>query len=105
MANSCENCNKYSDSVKLEISGLAGNCKFLKKACVLCTSSALRSKEVLHFLEHLSFPGGTRWRSWLRHCATSRKVAGSIPDYIIGIFHRHNPSGRTMALGSTQSLT
>ena len=24
--------------------------------------------------------GGTRWRSWLRHCATSRKVAGSIPD-------------------------
>jgi hypothetical protein len=20
---------------------------------------------------------GTRWRSWLRHCATSRKVAGS----------------------------
>jgi hypothetical protein len=24
--------------------------------------------------------GGTRWRNWLRHCATSRKVAGSIPD-------------------------
>ena len=21
----------------------------------------------------------TRWRSWLRHCATNRKVAGSIP--------------------------
>ena len=31
--------------------------------------------------------GGTRWRSWLRHCATSRKVAGSIPDGAIGIFH------------------
>ena len=30
---------------------------------------------------------GTRWRSWLRHCATSRKVAGSIPDGVIGIFH------------------
>jgi hypothetical protein len=28
----------------------------------------------------------------LRHCATSRKVAGSIPDGVIGIFH---PSGRT----------
>jgi len=27
------------------------------------------------------------WRSWLRHCATSRKVAGSIPDDVIGIFH------------------
>jgi len=29
----------------------------------------------------------TRWRSWLRHCATNRKVAGSIPDGVIGIFH------------------
>jgi len=28
-----------------------------------------------------------RWRSWLRHCATSRKVAGSIPDGVIGIFN------------------
>jgi hypothetical protein len=42
---------------------------------------------------------------WLRHCATNRKVAGSIPDGVIGIFHWHNPSGRTMALGSTQTLT
>jgi len=29
----------------------------------------------------------TRWRSWLRHCATSRMVAGSIPHGVIGIFH------------------
>ena len=43
--------------------------------------------------------GGTRWRSWLRHRATSRKVAGSIPDDVNGIFHWHNPSGRTVALG------
>jgi len=42
-----------------------------------------------------------RWRSWLRHCATSRKVAGSIPDGVFGIF----PSDRTMALGLTQPLT
>jgi hypothetical protein len=28
----------------------------------------------------------TRWyRSWLRHCATRLKVAGSIPDEVIGI--------------------
>jgi hypothetical protein len=47
----------------------------------------------------------TRWRSWLRHCATSRKVAGSIPDGVIGIFYSLNPSRRTMALGSTQPLT
>ena len=37
--------------------------------------------------------------------ATSRTVAGSIPDGVIGIFHCHNPSGRTMAPGLTQPLT
>jgi len=31
--------------------------------------------------------------------------AGSIPDGVIGFFHWHNPSGSTMALGSTQLLT
>ena len=30
---------------------------------------------------------GTRWLSCLRHCAASRRVAGSIPDDVIGIFH------------------
>jgi hypothetical protein len=39
----------------------------------------------------------------LIHCATNREVAGSIPDSITKIFHRHNPSGRTMALGLTAS--
>jgi hypothetical protein len=48
---------------------------------------------------------GPRWRSWLRHCATNRRVTGSIPDGVIGFFHWHNPVGRTMALGSTQPLT
>ena len=45
------------------------------------------------------------WHSWLRHCASSRKVAGSIPDSVIGIFHGQIPSGRTMALGLIQPLT
>ena len=34
---------------------------------------------------------------------TNWKVAGLIPDGVIGILHWHNPSGRTMALGSTQA--
>ena len=42
---------------------------------------------------------------WLRRCVTNRKVAGSIPDGVIVIFHWHNPSDRTMALASTQPLT
>jgi hypothetical protein len=44
---------------------------------------------------------GTRWRSWLRHSATSRKDGGSIPDDVFGIF----PSNRTMDLGSIQPVT
>jgi hypothetical protein len=24
---------------------------------------------------------------WLRHCATNQKIAGSIPDGVIGIFY------------------
>jgi hypothetical protein len=36
---------------------------------------------------------------WLRHCATNRKVAESIPDSVIGIFYWHNSFGCTMTLG------
>jgi hypothetical protein len=42
---------------------------------------------------------------WLRHCTTSRKVAGSIPDGVTGIFHWHNSSSHTMAMGLSQPLT
>ena len=30
---------------------------------------------------------GTAGAQWLRRCATIRKVAGSIPDDVIGLFH------------------
>jgi hypothetical protein len=33
--------------------------------------------------------GGTAVAQWLRRCATNRKVAGSIPDGVTGIFHWH----------------
>ena len=38
------------------------------------------------------------------HDATRRKVAGSIPGGVIGIFHWHNSSGYTMTLRTTQPL-
>jgi hypothetical protein len=44
------------------------------------------------------------WRIWLKHCATSREVAGSIPDWFIAIFHWFNPSCYTMAPELTQPL-
>jgi hypothetical protein len=37
--------------------------------------------------------------SWLRHCATSRKVAGLIPDGVTGIFYWHKPSRLHYGLG------
>jgi len=58
-----------------------------------------------NYCYHCMFYWGTQWCSWLRHCATSRKVAGSIPGGVIGTFHWHNPSSRTMALASTQLQT
>jgi hypothetical protein len=48
---------------------------------------------------------GTRLRSWLRYYATSRKVAGSIPNDVTGFFNWPNPSIRTMALWSTPPVT
>jgi hypothetical protein len=48
----------------------------------------------LAFEEHRRYFTGIlllRWATavaqWLRYCATNRKVAGSIPDGVIGIFH------------------
>jgi hypothetical protein len=48
---------------------------------------------------------GTLFHSSLRHYAIDRKVAGLILDEVIGFFNLPNPSSRTMALGSSQSLT
>ena len=43
--------------------------------------------------------GGTAVAQWLRCCAANRKVTGSIPDGVIGIFYWHNPSDRTYGPG------
>jgi hypothetical protein len=44
---------------------------------------------------------GARGGAVLEACATNRKVAGSIPDGVIGIFHQHNLSGLTTAMELT----
>jgi hypothetical protein len=63
-----------------------------------------RSCHIPHSPPATSNSEGTRYRSWLRHYATSRKVAGSSPDDV-DFFNWPNPSNHTMALESTQSLT
>jgi hypothetical protein len=62
----------------------------------LCSGSHLSTATSVIFLT-LSYGSGNG--------ATSRKVAGSISDGVNGIFRLHNPSSRTMALGSTHPLT
>ena len=42
-----------------------------------------KSKNYYHNYKHV----GTAVAQWLRRCATNLKVAGSIPDGVIGIFH------------------
>jgi hypothetical protein len=37
---------------------------------------------------------------WLRYCATNRKVAGSIPDGVIGIFHKISRVTRELLVGA-----
>jgi hypothetical protein len=49
--------------------------------------------------------GGTQWHTWLRHCPTIRKVAGSIPHGAAQISRWLNPSCRTVVLESIQPLT
>ena len=58
----------------------------------------------IHYAAAMGIKPGTRWRSWLRYCSTSLKVTSSIPEGVIGIFHWHNPSGRTMARRSSQPV-
>jgi hypothetical protein len=41
----------------------------------------------VEFPPYCTFDRDTRRRSWLSQCATSRKLAGSIPDGFTAIFH------------------
>ena len=42
---------------------------------------------IVHLLVIVQHNKGTAVAQWLRCCSTHRKVAGSISDGVIGIFH------------------
>ena len=74
--------------------------------------SVLRgSQEIREYISVTPLPIFLNWRNSVLlkiivgHCATNRKVVGSIPDGVTGIFHWHNPSGRTVAMGLNRPLT
>ena len=61
---------------------------FVLFLCVPATFLSCNFEVFFHNIElYNSLSGGTRWRSWLKYCVTSREVAGSIPDGVIGILH------------------
>jgi hypothetical protein len=47
---------------------------------------SFRSPSLFYLLVHSRCRGFVSWRSWLRHGATNRQVAGSIPDGVSGFF-------------------
>ena len=49
---------------------------------IFCVYKTMQNMKLFKFCGLL----GTQWCSLLRHCATSRKVAGSILDGFTGIF-------------------
>jgi hypothetical protein len=100
--------NQYMHSIKYNSRQVWNSYMFRHLGAIL--RDLFRTKEYktmyqIYFWNLYGCFRGTLWRSLLRNCATSQKVAGSIHDGVTGIFYWHNPSGRTMALGLTQTLT
>jgi hypothetical protein len=57
------------------------------KSAGLCKDRHYWRPVVLYNAVTIILYGGTRWRSWLRNCASNPKVVESIPDGVIGTFH------------------
>ena len=87
---------------KADLNQMSQSYKY-SRSTILCQDYSHKVLVILH--HYMVRKSGIAVEQWLRCCATNRKVAGSIPDGLIGIFHWHNPSDRTIALGSTQPLT
>jgi hypothetical protein len=119
---SAENSLVYSQCLQKTVSCTVSVCR--KQSCLQSVSaensivySQCLQKNRSRYLKKAEFTAvqfwmcmykdteGTRWRSWLRLCTTSRKVAGLIPNGVTGIYQCFHPSGRIVALGSTQPLT
>jgi len=61
---------------------------FLSPAHVIRSATSLTLYNLRKIIIYVKFKvGGTAVAQWLRCCATNRKVAGSIPAGVIGIFN------------------
>jgi NAD(P)-dependent dehydrogenase (short-subunit alcohol dehydrogenase family) len=52
-----------------------------------CVKALLKTGALVSYIGYLHCNVGYTVAQWLRHCATNRKIAGSISVGFIGIFH------------------
>jgi len=62
------------------------SCVVIYKGHIFNSTACIYGTNFICLVLH-SVIGGTAVAQWLRCCATNRKVAGSIPAGVIGIFH------------------
>ena len=73
-----------------DIGGGEGGEEWTKSTFILSDCEGLKTEWLSwYFKITTSVTCGTAVAQWLRCCATNRKVAGSIPAAVIGIFHWH----------------
>ena len=77
---------KQQEAVILIVYDSCFNDLFLTEICVKRVPD-VKPHRVLTNKRNVHYTVGTAVAQWLRCCATNRKVAGSIPDGVIGIFH------------------
>jgi len=72
--------------MSVEVSGIVTNGRTSDRSQFV-GETAINCNRLVSCVRIHTVIGGTRWRTRLRHCATSQKVAVSIPDGVIGIYH------------------
>jgi hypothetical protein len=102
-----QSASRYDGLYQIARCHVADTCQKTTNPCVFFKLLAEADSEAYDYgiFYYATQIWGPRGHSWLRHCATNRQVASSIPDGVSEFFHWHNPVGRTLALGPTQPLT
>jgi hypothetical protein len=76
--------------------------KIITTYCIIVIHACYNYNYIINALYNYYMGPGVA--QWLRRCATSRTVPGSIPGGVNGFFSDISPFGRAMVLGSNQQL-
>jgi hypothetical protein len=102
-------CNLFQEQVRIKVStyflAFLGAFAELREATVSFITCVCRSVLSSIRLSYVRSHGTAMVAQLVESLRYKSKVTGSIVHGVNGIFHLHNPSGRTMILGSNQPLT